>query len=164
MFSWKNKKNINTFQLKKAHYLELCKSYHIFCLFSLWAGKTPHFTSRPVLKQTQFPNFQSSFSLRYTLKSTAVSVFHLVLLESFSVRMFSEFPEFNEANLSFVFATIFFPEDTCLWAICNMKSDWFLRACVFCCDWLTFDTKSCTFHSDRIFIYHSCLIFSCPEV
>ena len=58
----------------------------------------------------------------------------------------------------------FFPEDTCQRAVCNKKSDWLLGVCVLNCDWLTFDSKSCIFHFDRMFIsfYHS-YIFSCLE-
>ena len=74
------------------------------------------------------------------------------------------YAELREADFSCVFAAIFVPEDTCQRAVCNMKSDWLLRTCFnhVNFDWLTFDSKSCTFQFDKMFIsfYHSCLFLA----
>ena len=75
---------------------------------------------------------------------TAVSVLCLVFSESFSVRIFSKFSESSKANLSYCNCCLFFLQTTHaieLFVTRNLIGFW---EHVF--DWLTFDSKSCTFH------------------
>ena len=102
-------------------------------LLCLTSAKNLESWSSSVEADTALKFSGSFFSLRYmyTLKSfTAVSVLIFVLLEYFSVRIFSKSSEFSEANLPCVCYHFYFADDTCQRAVCKMKSDWLLRTCV----------------------------------